>query len=415
MKYVPQFNGKLIYQEQPSNFVFNNNNPLSAVTEIIAADNCVDVNSSTNVGADGTFSIPMGQGPYTLKIKRDIPNSLDINNVINSQDAVLITKIRNDNLANPTISQLIAADVNNDRRVTSGDRTLVRRRTVGLINEFPNNPDWKFYISNTVFPGANKDNVPVIPGCIPLTSSIVDGCVKIDDQVFSSVLIGDVDASWVGDAAGANLRQESVAEVEINLEKSVKVNGKVFVPVNIKGTNQSVYAFDLDLVFDNSNINTIAAAGTNDPIYNIIKGNRLLAAVDKEAGFSNLNPIDLEITTNKDNLSIEDFGNSVAYINGKAARVSITGNTTNVNPENKLSTLNLFPNPSENGIFTLAAGVDGEISVTALNYLGIEIYNKTFINNAYKNEIDMSAAAAGYYIVKIQTAAGVKTIPVEIK
>ena len=38
----------------------------------------------------------------------------------------------------------IAADINNDQRISAVDILMLRSRLLGIIDNFPNNTDWKF-------------------------------------------------------------------------------------------------------------------------------------------------------------------------------------------------------------------------------------------------------------------------------
>jgi hypothetical protein len=45
---------------------------------------------------------------------------------------------------------LIAADVNNDGKVSASDLTELRKLILGIYNELPNNSSWRFPIEKTM-------------------------------------------------------------------------------------------------------------------------------------------------------------------------------------------------------------------------------------------------------------------------
>jgi len=88
--------------------------------------------------------------------------------------------------------QIIAADANQDGKVTSFDIVLLRKLILGIIDELPHGKSWRFLPGNYVFPNPQNPFVPPFPEQISISAS--------EDPVpsyfrFIGVKIGDVNFS----------------------------------------------------------------------------------------------------------------------------------------------------------------------------------------------------------------------------
>lgn len=96
--------------------------------------------------------------------------------------------------------KMVAADVNNDTKVSASDMVVLRKLILGLITELPDNDSWRFLDGQT--PIANPDNP------WPLDEEIVIEGVDHDmmDQHLMGVKVGDVSQDASADGMVAETR-----------------------------------------------------------------------------------------------------------------------------------------------------------------------------------------------------------------
>ncbi|MDX2189539.1 MAG: LamG-like jellyroll fold domain-containing protein [Bacteroidota bacterium] len=411
--YLPTLQGNLIYQNYLNKPIINNSNTASGVTVISAQQACIPTGTITG-SVDGSFNITLGEYGYSLKINRDTPNSTDVQGDINSADALLVTKIRNGSVANPTVYQLIAADVNGDGRVLSGDRTLLRRRSTRQITAWTNSvPDWKFIPLNHGFTGFNKNNVPSVATCLTLSSSIVDGCVKLDNQTFSGILVGDIDGLYNATPNGINLREAYEVGMTIDLYGARYSNGYYYVPVSLA---KSANAIDMNVIFDNEKISieglsVEGAKVTSDIESNVYNNNQLLVAMDQEetlAEGTKLLSIKIKSTSS---LKTDYFVSAKGLLDGKKVAVEVKGDAATSNEKSIESSIDVYPNPASNGVFfiNVLGGASENMEVELFNTFGSKVLNSTVLSGKSLTEINGAGLAPGIYFLTIKYSEG-KTI-----
>lgn len=103
--------------------------------------------------------------------------------------------------------KMVAADVNNDSKVSASDMVVLRKLILGLITELPNNDSWRFLDAQT--PIANPDNP------WPLDEEIVIESVDHDmmDQHLMGVKVGDVTQDASASGIIAETRSDKVAQL----------------------------------------------------------------------------------------------------------------------------------------------------------------------------------------------------------
>jgi|GEM_PF-3347452 len=107
--------------------------------------------------------------------------------------------------------QFIAADVNNNNRVSATDIIDIRKLLLGYISEFPNNTSWKFIPSEYEFDMANPlgTEYPMFITIDPLVEDV-------DDADFMGVKIGDVNYEVELGGSGTEWRADHrVAQLEV--------------------------------------------------------------------------------------------------------------------------------------------------------------------------------------------------------
>ncbi|MFN0049275.1 MAG: T9SS type A sorting domain-containing protein, partial [Cytophagales bacterium] len=427
LHYLPTFTGSVFNWGNSVSPIINNTNTLSGLLNATALENCVSLGKTSGTDATGTFVVEMGEGNYGVSIQRDIPNNTPVMDVINANDALTITRIANNALRNPSALQLIAADVNGSGSITSGDRTLVQRRTLMLIKQFPNNvPDWKFYIITSTFTGFNRNRIPNVLTCIPLSSFVEDGCVKLNNQSFVGVLMGNVDGIYTTNLnGGKNLRVEGEDQVIYDLSSALTDSeGVTNLPVKLNYVG-SVYAFDASIEYDEAaiSIESILLSDQNDVsagttiLYNHFKTNHLLATVDKFEGLTNgAQFATIKLKKSTSTLKAADLGKLDAFINGNRVSVIVNEDAVTSTTEASLTNLRIYPNPSESGIFNIdLPNANSTTSFEVFNSIGNPILHSSAKPFASSALIDLSSTSSGIYFLKISNGSNVviKKIVVE--
>lgn len=404
--YYPTLTGKAFFWGNATTPIINNSNPAAGTFVAQSLVNCVGTGKTSGTDANGTFNVEMGDFGFGVSASRDIPNTTPVVAHLNANDNVLVTRIRNGQIANPTIQQLIAADVNGSGAITSGDRTLLRRRTLMQITSFPNNvPDWKFYNATLTFSGFNRNSVPSVLTCIPVSSYLENGCVKVNNISLTGILIGDVDGSYNTTIGGANLRTEGVTHTEVDYANATtNANGITSIPVKVYH-DSAVEGFDITFDFDSTKykvesvtINEAINSNNTDPVgFNVPWGGYLIATVDNELGM-NINPYLLSINISKlsSDFVANDLGTPKSYINGKAARTEIVSETTSTVKSDNNKVFSIYPNPST-GSFIIETSNSGQ-KIEVSDILGHIIYTD-IISSTEKNEISIDRK--GIFFIKV--------------
>ncbi len=405
--FFPTITGQAFFWGNGAKPIANNNNPAAGVFVAQSLANCIATGKTSGTNATGSFSVEMGVSGFGISATRDIPATTPVVSHLNAFDNVLITRIVNNQIANPTVFQLIAADVNGSGAITSGDRTLLRRRTLMQITTFPNNvPDWKFYNSATTFVGFNKNIVPAVLTCIPANSILQNGCASVDNITLTGILIGDVDGSYAQTLGGANLRTESVTYTEIDYASAnTDANDITSIPVKVYH-DAAIEGFDVTLNFDaqkykvesvtlneTNNINNTEPVGFNVPF-----AGYLIATVDNDKGL-NTNPYLLSINVRKLTSSFvaTDLGTPSSYINGKAARTEIVSDVTAISNHQEANTIfKIYPNPTT-GSFVIETSLTSQ-AIEISDVLGKVVYKGILLGT---NKTEIQLTTKGIFVVKV--------------
>jgi photosystem II stability/assembly factor-like uncharacterized protein len=127
--------------------------------------------------------------------------------------------------------KLIAADVNNDLKITASDLVALRNTILGITESFPNNDSWRYLDSSTIV--SNESPWPVDE-----VIEIKAGAVKMTNQNFIGVKIGDVD-----NTASGSIKHNVLS---LRKDESVKfiIQDKSFIEKEIIEIPISAMAFD---------------------------------------------------------------------------------------------------------------------------------------------------------------------------
>ena len=136
--------------------------------------------------------------------------------------------------------RVIASDVNNDKKVTSGDLVAIRKLILGTTAKFEKSPSWKFIDSKQTFADANA------PFPVAETITLTNVTEDAGDNKFIGVKMGDVNATatnLLGNEADGR------SNYVFNYSVANPTNDKVIVKLNSRDIAE-MEGFQMALTYD---------------------------------------------------------------------------------------------------------------------------------------------------------------------
>lgn len=156
---------------------------------------------------DGTFMFPNNFMHYNYEVSAS--KNDDYMNGVSTLDLVMIQRhVLGLNIFNSGY-QTIAADVNNDEKITASDLTELRKLILGIYTKLPNNESWRFITAGQTFADARN------PWPINEAIVIADLDHNMFDQNFMAIKVGDVNNTASANAGG---EVESRSSITLNTE-----------------------------------------------------------------------------------------------------------------------------------------------------------------------------------------------------
>jgi hypothetical protein len=435
IKKSQEITGQLIYLEDYTNkIIYDPSNATSYLPTFIS----FSVNSycrppltaTATPDLNGAFVIPAA--PVNISFSRDIPgdtaiSGTDVMPVINSADRNQALAIANYSYSNPTVFELIAADVNLDGKVSSGDVSLISSRTINIYNEFPQqgnyiwsgskyvpspsytrSKDWLFIdslgLTYLKSQKSDRDHVPTIPNCLPLYSFIAGNSCLLS---YTGILLGDVARSWQT-INGQTLRTAEMGKVVMDfLHPTVLGENQYRIPIQIMAPGK-VSGFDFTLHYDSS-IFLVSGVVKNEKYanlgleYNDILSKELKVASYDDQGFTAGETVMYIQLRAKDPFLLNTgVLKVVAYINGEAVPVE-NGIITAMDAKTEAGSIRITPNPTSGMVLVQSEKISGPVKIEVLNFSGD--LQKSFVStsddNSFKKEVDLSDLMPGAYLLKI--------------
>jgi hypothetical protein len=171
---------------------------------------------------------------------------LDVNplNGVSTFDLVLMSKhiLGTQRMDSPY--KLIAADINNDKRVTAMDAIQLRRLILNIDIHFENNTSWRFIPADYVFPNPENPWQEAFPEII----NVNDLAGALSGQDFVAAKIGDIDLNAKVNAMTAQTRTTQ-GQFLFNLENQELIAGnEYYIPFRSNQIDDiQGYQFTLDL------------------------------------------------------------------------------------------------------------------------------------------------------------------------
>jgi hypothetical protein len=244
--------------------------PMEAVTVNVSSSNDTGYTSTSN---EGTYTMRDLNAGVTYSVAPVKDN--DILNGITVLDLVLIQRhmLGANLLTDPY--KMLAADINNDRRINAEDILLLRQVILNRKAEFDNNTSWRFIDANYEFQDASN---PFLEDQLPTSVQINDAQMGVRDVNFVAIKVGDVNNSAVTrNLNGTEDRSRNTANFWIE-DSKFKAGQVVEVPVRLSDL-ASLTAFQFTMKY---NAEVLTLVGTEPGIIELT--NHQIAVLDADQG-----------------------------------------------------------------------------------------------------------------------------------
>ena len=244
-----------------------------------------------------TFNnVPFGSTYTVAPTKND-----DHLNGISTLDLVMIQRhiLGVEKLNSPY--KLIAADVNNDKKITASDLTELRKLILGVVTKFSANDSWKFFDKSYQF----TDPLEAQTASLPLVYNIEN--IKTDMIInFIGVKIGDVNGNVVANADNNVTESRTSQSLALSTDNQTFESGQTIdVPV-VVSQNSEVAGFQFTVNFD-TELFSLVAINSNLP-----------GVTDNNFGFTKLANGMVAVSYNKENPMTINEGENVFTLTLKA-------------------------------------------------------------------------------------------------
>ena len=228
----------------------------------------VEISGNTSnaipTGATGSFVFPnlAMNNEYVVTPSKDM-NPL---NGVSTFDLVLLTQhILGTNVLDSPY-EMIAADINNDGKVSTADIIQGRRLILFVITDFPANTSWRFIDANYVFPDPTNPWAEAFPEVIDITSLSQDELAAN----FTAIKVGDVNGNAIPNSLLGSEERNTVGDLVFSVEDAEMKAGEVYTVDFLAKDFNKVAGYQFSLNFDNT---TVEFAGIEAGELNVTEGN----------------------------------------------------------------------------------------------------------------------------------------------
>ena len=353
---------------------------------------------------EGEYAFPrmQGGGPYEIATF----NNDDILNGVTTLDLIMIQRhiLGLDLFDSPY--DYIAADIDNNERVSSSDLLELRKVILGIYAEFPNNYSWRAIDATYIFPDPNDP----FDASIPETYTI-NPLEQDMDVDFVGVKVGDVNGSVSVGVKGSNpiaqIRNTTATVLETSTRNNI-VSISTQEHLDIAGVQMTVNTNGHEILAVDSEVfgsEAISLRNIGNGIYSLIITDGIVKEV---ADTQELITLTLSCEScSEDVLSLMSVGLSSELYLGDDLEIS------DIVLERRSTEINDFyvyqnnPNPWY-GTTEVAIRMpqDGEVEMSVLDMSGRVVYNNKYLMSAGLNTIlltDQEVSSQGVYYIDIRT------------
>lgn len=267
------------------------------VKDVLVSLEGSEFNMLTTSNGSYKFDQVASGGNYILapKKKDDYSNGVSTLDIVQIQRHILDIEGLNDPY------KMVAADVNNDQKITAGDMTELRKLILGVTDSFANNDSWKIFDKSYKF----IDPATAQTEYLPMTYSLdkIQSNRVVD---FRAVKIGDVNESAVPNANEVAIESRSAERMNLAIDnQKFKMGQSIEVPVYIANpTDVAGFQFTL-----NFNTELFSLEAINSPLAGI---------TDNNFGFTALSEGMITVSYNKERPMQMEKGAGVLVLTLKA-------------------------------------------------------------------------------------------------
>lgn len=311
--------------------------------------------------------------------------------------------------------KIIAADANNDHKISATDLVNLRKLILGVIDKLPNAESWKFVDKNQVFPD------PQIP--FPYQQVLEYSAVEnnVSNANFIAVKTGDVNGSYQSNFRTTAAENRSRNKIEYSINK-INNNGIIELPIELNDVS-NIKGLQLNLVFDATKYDLLdiksGNAIINDKDYFLKDDNNIVISwinSDYDKSISGnlftlvLQAKSMDNTQDILHLSEDNIHNEMYYDNN--GEVLASGLELELRGNNLEDTFQVFqntPNPFKTStIIGFVVPQDEEVTLKVYDYTGA-VLKKTqkYCNKGYNsfelNTTDLNKTGILFYTIETKT------------
>lgn len=217
---------------------------------------------------NGTFAFSGLKSGTQYNLSAD--NNVNWTNGVSTLDLVIIQRhiLNTQKLSNPYL--FIAADANNDQKISAADLVDLRKLILGVSPNLPKNKSWRFADASQTFADPEK------PWPFKENLSVNFEGNQIAGLDFKAVKIGDVNNSVSLQLAGNNAEPRSGKVLKLEAgQQSFEAGSRIIVPI-YAGEDADMTGMQFTMNFDASKLNLIGiVSGTldiSDDNVNVVDG-----------------------------------------------------------------------------------------------------------------------------------------------
>jgi hypothetical protein len=399
---------------------------------------------------EGKFVYNINNG-LTINIDRYIDNATPVNTVITGYDAYLTQKVvLGDASFRPNVFQIMAMDVNMDKKVTAGDVSQILQRSTSRYGEFRTRInyndagqligqptlDWYFVDNRSLYGdpetgthgyaafkisasypesdgvGYSRHNAPSWPWNnlgIPVKDAAT--CPIIYEEEYQGIMIGDVDGSYKNIASSPTLKSATIGaksadnsdNVLFDLSKATVVEGFITFPVSVS-SKTDINSLDFAMQFDESKVTFKEVVNHSADMQSAFYFNE----ADKTMRFSSFSmqkySVEAPVVSvrfelkDKNNPNVE-LKSLTAYLNGAPVAVK----TNELKIRDNQDRIRIYPNPARN-FTTIVLTENADIKILDVN--GKLIREEKNVAAYDERIINLSGLPQGIYFMKISMKVG---------
>jgi len=382
--------------------------------EVTLISSEIDMIKYDMTNTDGAFAF--GNNPNEVNYHLSASNDEDYLNGVSTLDLVLIQRHILGLASLDNAYKVIAADINNDEKLTASDLLQLRKLILGVVVELPDNDSYNFVNAEQTFDDINQ------PWPVQTQITINDLDHDMEDQNFVAIKVGDVN----GNASYNNLAtEEATTRSNQTLQLSSTYSGGSLGEKGsfsiLSESNEDLYGLQMVLDVNGlSNVTLKSGMLTIDESNFKVEGNSVKIswsssnAVELKSGQSLFTIEGVAIDASSSNITVDVASNhslkSEGYINNlKVADIELS---TRSEREIVFAVTQNEPNPfKESTQIAYSIPVDGEVTLTVMDITGkiVMTSSKQSTKEGYFTILESDLNGSGIYYYSIASGESVIT------